>query len=104
MKVCFFKYYCRTELNLYYTPGSPPCRSVLLTAKALGLVLNLKTVDLFKNEHMKPEFLKVSFRKKIVLFKLLCCTALIIIVVILQLNPQHSIPTLEIGEFVMWER
>ncbi|XP_060880751.1 glutathione S-transferase 1-1-like [Metopolophium dirhodum] len=73
----FLKYYCRTELNLYYTPGSPPCRSVLLTAKALGLELNLKTVDLFNNEHMKPEFLK--------------------------LNPQHSIPTLQIGEFVMWE-
>eukprot|EP00102_Acyrthosiphon_pisum_P025074 XP_016662284.1 PREDICTED: glutathione S-transferase 1-1-like [Acyrthosiphon pisum] len=66
-----------TELKLYYTPGSPPCRSVLLTAKALGLEFKLITVDLFKGDHMKPEFLK--------------------------LNPQHSIPTLEIGEFIMWE-
>lgn len=49
-------------IDFYYTPGSPPCRSVLLTAKALGLELNLKTLDLHHGEHMKPEFLKVSFR------------------------------------------
>lgn len=48
-------------IDFYYTPGSPPCRSVLLTAKALGLELNLKTLDLHHGEHMKPEFLKVSF-------------------------------------------
>lgn len=50
-------------IDFYYTPGSPPCRSVLLTAKALGLELNLKTLDLHHGEHMKPEFIKVSFRK-----------------------------------------
>lgn len=50
-------------IDFYYTPGSPPCRSVLLTAKALGLELNLKTLDLHHGEHMKPEFIKVRFRK-----------------------------------------
>lgn len=54
-------------IDFYYTPGSPPCRSVLLTAKALGLELNLKTLDLHHGEHMKPEFLKVSFRTVVLL-------------------------------------
>lgn len=52
-------------IDFYYTPGSPPCRSVLLTAKALGLELNLKTLDLHHGEHLKPEFVKVNFRKNL---------------------------------------
>lgn len=55
-------------LDLYYLDASPPVRSVLLTGKALDLHFNLKFVDLFKNEHMSPEYLKM--------------------------NPQHTIPTL----------
>lgn len=46
-------------LDLYYVPGSPPCRAVLLTAKALNLTLNLKLVNLHDGEHLKPEYLKV---------------------------------------------
>ncbi|XKL62081.1 hypothetical protein PGB90_001914 [Kerria lacca] len=64
-------------IDLYYTPGSAPCRSILLTAKALGLDLNLKLVNLFEGEHLKPEFLK--------------------------LNPQHTVPTLVDNEFSIWE-
>jgi len=64
-------------IDFYYTPGSSPCRSVLLTAKALGLELNLKPMDLHHNDHMKPEFLKI--------------------------NPQHCIPTLVDGDFALWE-
>lgn len=46
---------------LYYRLFSPPCRSVILTAAALGVGLELKVVDLFgSKEHLKPEFLKVS--------------------------------------------
>lgn len=30
---------------LYYTPRSPPCRAVLLTAAALGVELDLRLVD-----------------------------------------------------------
>ncbi|XP_013142208.1 PREDICTED: glutathione S-transferase 1-1-like [Papilio polytes] len=55
-------------IDLYYVPGSPPCRAVLLTARALNLNLNLKLVDLHHGEHLKPEYLK--------------------------LNPQHTVPTL----------
>lgn len=65
-------------IDLYYVPGSSPCRAVLLTAKALGLELNLKLVDLHHGEHMKPEFLKM--------------------------NPQHTVPTLNDNGFCLWER
>lgn len=48
-------------LDFYYTPGSAPCRAVLLAAKAVGVDLNLKQVDLMKGEHLSPEFVKVSY-------------------------------------------
>lgn len=64
-------------IDFYYLPGSAPCRSVLLAAKALGLELNLKLVDLMKGEHLTPEFIKM--------------------------NPQHTIPTLNDGGFCLWE-
>lgn len=47
------------NINLYYTQNSPPSRTVLLVAKALGIELVLKSVDLEKGEHLTPEFLKV---------------------------------------------
>ncbi|EDW36411.1 GL17783 [Drosophila persimilis] len=54
---------------LYYTPRSPPCRAVLLTAAALGLELDLRAVNVKAGEHLTAEFLK--------------------------LNPQHTIPVLD---------
>lgn len=42
------------------TPLSPPVRAVLLTAKALNIDLELKLVDLWKAQHLTPEFLMVS--------------------------------------------
>lgn len=49
-------------IDFYYTLGSAPCRSVLLTAKALDLELNLKPLNLQQGEHLKPEFVKVNFK------------------------------------------
>lgn len=46
-------------IDFYYTPASAPCRSILLLAKALGLEMNLKTVNLMAGEQLTPEFLKV---------------------------------------------
>lgn len=45
--------------TLYSLELSPPVRSVLLTAKAIGLDLNIQNVDLGKKEQMTPEFLEV---------------------------------------------
>jgi len=64
-------------MDFYYIPGSAPCRAVLMTAKAVGVEMNLKLIDLMKGEQMKPEFIKI--------------------------NPQHTIPTLVDNGFALWE-
>lgn len=46
--------------KLYMIAASPPVRSVLLCAKAIGLELDLQEVDLVNGDHLKPEYLKVS--------------------------------------------
>lgn len=51
----------KMPIDLYGLVYSPPCRSVLLLAKAIGVHLNLKTVSPMDGEHMKPDFLKVRF-------------------------------------------
>lgn len=50
----------KMAIDLYYLPGSAPCRAVLMGAKAVGVELNLKLTDLLNGEHLKPEFLAVS--------------------------------------------
>ncbi|KAK8728367.1 hypothetical protein OTU49_009252 [Cherax quadricarinatus] len=64
-------------VDLYYTPLSPYCRSVLLTARAVGVDLNLKMVSLMNQEQLKPEFVAI--------------------------NPQHTVPTMVDGDLVLWE-
>jgi glutathione S-transferase len=65
-------------MDFYYVDMSPFCRSVMLTAKAIGVNLNKKTLDLFtKKDHMTPEFLAI--------------------------NPQHCVPTLVDGDLKLWE-
>lgn len=50
-------------IDLYYVPGSAPCRSVQMAAKAVGVELNLKLTNLMTGEHLKPEFVKVRKSK-----------------------------------------
>uniref|UniRef100_A0A1L8E4W9 glutathione transferase n=1 Tax=Nyssomyia neivai TaxID=330878 RepID=A0A1L8E4W9_9DIPT len=64
-------------MDLYYLPGSAPCRSVLLCGKALGIDFNLKQLNLMAGEHLKPEFIKINY--------------------------QHTIPTLVDNGFAIWE-
>uniref|UniRef100_A0A023EK58 glutathione transferase n=1 Tax=Aedes albopictus TaxID=7160 RepID=A0A023EK58_AEDAL len=54
------------KIQLYTAKLSPPGRSVELTAKALGLELELHPINLIAGDHLKPEFVKM--------------------------NPQHTIP------------
>jgi glutathione S-transferase len=52
-------------VDLYYVPGSAPCRSVLLAARAVGVDLNLKLTSLMEGAHLTPEFLKVKYLVKL---------------------------------------
>ncbi|KAH8388420.1 hypothetical protein KR093_005984, partial [Drosophila rubida] len=66
-----------SDMDFYYLAGSAPCRSVIMTAKALGVELNKKVLNLMEGEHLKPEFVKI--------------------------NPQHTIPTIVDNGFALWE-
>ncbi|KAJ8929946.1 hypothetical protein NQ314_017311 [Rhamnusium bicolor] len=61
--------------KLYIDFASPPCRAVLLAAKAINVELDLVELDLLKLEHLKPEFVK--------------------------LNPLHTVPTLDDNGLVL---
>ncbi|KAB0796277.1 hypothetical protein PPYR_10338 [Photinus pyralis] len=63
--------------KLYYSEVSAPVRSVLLTAKAIGLELDMHPVNLMTGEHLSPEFLKM--------------------------NPQHTVPTLNDNGYCLWD-
>lgn len=64
-------------MKLYTFPPSPNSRKIMAVAHHLGIDLDVHFVDLRKGEQMKPEFL--------------------------ALNPNHKIPTLQDGDFVLWE-
>ncbi|XP_047488662.1 glutathione S-transferase 1-like [Penaeus chinensis] len=68
----------KMPLDFYYLDMSPPCRAVMLTARAVGVDLNLKLVNIMTGDHRKPEFLKI--------------------------NPQHKIPFLVDGTVKLSER
>lgn len=64
-------------MKLYQLPLSPNARKVVAVLHHLQLDCELETVDLSKGEQMHPDFLK--------------------------LNPNHMIPTLVDGDYVLWE-
>lgn len=64
-------------MQLYHFPPSPNSRRVLAVAYHLGFEPELIPVQLPQGEHLKPAFVK--------------------------LNPNHKIPTLVDGDFVLWE-
>jgi hypothetical protein len=64
-------------MRLYYHPLSSNARRVLMTARHLGIDLELVQVDLSQGAQNRPEFLK--------------------------LNPNHRVPVLEHDGFVLWE-
>ncbi|XP_037827653.1 glutathione S-transferase E14 [Lucilia sericata] len=60
---------------LYYDQRSPPVRSVLMLLKVLNIEVDLKFIDLFKGEQLKPTFK--------------------------ELNPAHTVPTLVDDDLVL---
>ncbi|GLH15269.1 Glutathione S-transferase D7 [Gryllus bimaculatus] len=59
----------------YHMPLSPVSRGGLLVARMLNVEVEVRNVDLFTKEHLKPEYLK--------------------------LNPMHTVPTLDDNGFVV---
>ena len=47
-------------LTLYYNPLSFPSRAALMVARAVGVDIRVKNINLFEKEHLSPEFTKVS--------------------------------------------
>ncbi|XP_019868564.1 glutathione S-transferase 1 [Aethina tumida] len=64
-------------ITLYHFPLSGPSRGALLAAKAVGVDVDVQFLDLFAKEQLKPDFIKI--------------------------NPQHTVPTLVDGDFVLWD-
>ena len=64
-------------MKLYYHPVSTTCRPIMLLAADDNIKLDYQLVDLFKGEHMKPEYLAI--------------------------NPSHAVPVLEDGDFRLSE-
>lgn len=62
---------------LYNAEGSPPCAQVRILAKLIGVELEVREIDTFKQEHFTPEFLKI--------------------------NPFHRIPTFSDDGFIIYE-
>lgn len=83
---------------LHYFPPSPPCRAVLILGRMLNIEFDLRVVNIMEGDQLKPEFLEVSMRASLIEEKNLNWTYLF------QLNPQHSVPTLEDHGLVLSER
>ena len=64
-------------IKFYYLAPSPPCRAVMMAARALDLELDLIPTNIMDGDHKTPEYLKM--------------------------NPQHTIPTMDDSGFILWE-
>ncbi|KAK5642251.1 hypothetical protein RI129_008418 [Pyrocoelia pectoralis] len=69
--------YSKTAPILYYSNLSPPALSALMVAKTLNLTVNLKNVNILTKEYLTED--------------------------LLQVNPQHTIPTLVDANYAIWD-
>lgn len=64
-------------MKLHYVEGSPNCRRALATVYHLGIEVDIEYMDFFSGDLRKPAYVK--------------------------LNPNAMVPTLQDGDFVLWE-
>ncbi|XP_077286218.1 glutathione S-transferase 1-like [Arctopsyche grandis] len=67
----------KMPIDLYYLTPSAPCRAAMMTARIVGVELNLKVCNIMEGDHMKEDYGKM--------------------------NPQRTIPTLNDNGFILWE-
>lgn len=58
---------------LYADDRSPPVRSVLMLIAELDVDVEIKNIDLFKREHLRPDFLEVSLWNRVLCSPLYLC-------------------------------
>ncbi|XP_044762688.1 glutathione S-transferase 1-like [Coccinella septempunctata] len=64
-------------VKLFYNEMSPPCRAVLMTARALAIELELEKVNIYTKEQIDQN--------------------------LIRLNPEHTIPTMVDNDVVIWD-
>jgi arsenate reductase-like glutaredoxin family protein len=47
-------------LTLYHSPHCFPSRAAFMVARAIGVDIRVKIINLLENEQLNPEFTKVS--------------------------------------------
>ncbi|GJD10065.1 Glutathione S-transferase T1 [Galdieria sulphuraria] len=52
-------------LTLYYEPGSPPCRAVLMFLLENGIPHKIHRIKLFEKDHLKPEYQSINPFQKV---------------------------------------
>eukprot|EP00871_Galdieria_phlegrea_P000811 jgi/Galph1/1730/GphlegSOOS_G430.1 len=55
----------QSTLTLFYEPGSPPCRAVLMFILENGIPHELKRIKLFEKEHLTAEYENINPFKKV---------------------------------------
>jgi glutathione S-transferase len=55
-------------LTLYHNHLSYPSRAAFMVARAVGVDITVKNIDLLENEHLSPEFAKVSYKPFLCIF------------------------------------
>ena len=86
-------------IDIYSMKLSPPSKAVLMTARQLNIDVNVKNIDTSEGQQMTPEFLKVINKS----FLFYHAHFIYLFIFVYQLNPAHTVPTIDDNGFILWE-